>query len=67
MTYAKTLSDPSVKEKERKKMFVFLNKKNERDLLFYLINDFQSRGFYDVPQVLIADARSSQALAAILD
>ena len=28
---------------------------------------FQSRGFYDVPWVLIADARSFQALAAILD
>ena len=28
---------------------------------------FQSRGFYDVPRVLVADARSFQALATILD
>ena len=28
---------------------------------------FQFRGFYDIPRVLIADARSFQALAAILD
>ena len=28
---------------------------------------FQSRVFYDVPRVLIADVRSFQALAAILD
>jgi len=28
---------------------------------------FQSRGFYNVPWVLIADARSFQALSAILD
>ena len=28
---------------------------------------FHSRGFYDVQRVLIADARSFQALAAILD
>ena len=28
---------------------------------------FHSRGFYDVPRVLIADSRSFQALAAILD
>ena len=28
---------------------------------------FHSRGFYDVPRVLIADARSFQALAAIWD
>ena len=28
---------------------------------------FYSRGFHDVPRVLIADARSFQALAAILD
>ena len=28
---------------------------------------FHSHGFYDVPRVLIADARSFQALAAILD
>ena len=28
---------------------------------------FQSRGFYDVPRVLIADARSFQGFAAVLD
>ena len=28
---------------------------------------FHSRGFYDVPRVLIADATSFKALAAILD
>ena len=28
---------------------------------------FHSCGFYDVPRVLIADARSFQALATILD
>ena len=28
---------------------------------------FRSRGFYDVPRVLLADARSFQALAAVLD
>ena len=28
---------------------------------------FRSRGFYDVPQVLLADARSFQALATVLD
>ena len=28
---------------------------------------FQSRGFYDVPRVLIGDAKSFQALAATLD
>ena len=28
---------------------------------------FQSRGFYDVPRVLIAHARLFQAFAAILD
>ena len=27
---------------------------------------FESRGFYDVPRVLIADARSFQAFAAML-
>ena len=32
-----------------------------------LFTFFHSRGFYDVPRVLIADARSFQALAAILD
>ena len=30
-------------------------------------DDFQSCWFYDVPRVLIADAMSSQALAAILE
>ena len=28
---------------------------------------FHSRGFYDVPRILIVDGRSFQALAAILD
>ena len=28
---------------------------------------FHSRGFYNVPRVLIADARSFQTLAAVLD
>ena len=28
---------------------------------------FHARGFYDVPRVLIVDARSLRALAAILD
>jgi len=37
----------------------------ERTHTIYVV--FHSRGFFDVPRVLIADARSFQALAAILD
>ena len=34
-------------------------------MIIYVV--FQSRGFYDVPQILIVDARLCQALAVILD
>ena len=38
-----------------------------RQKAYYIYVVFHSRGFFDVPRVLIADARSFQALAAILD
>ena len=37
----------------------------DRTRAIYVV--FHSRGFYDVPRVLIAVARSFQSLAAILD
>ena len=46
-------------------IFVIIIVAFKRTRTIYVV--FQSRGFYDVPWVLISDARSFQALAPILD